>query len=144
LTDSTLPTSYEREGSLDDDKVKEVAGKKEEKKRRRRLSKGEKEKEKKALDEEKLAASVRRTSFDYTLPSTVEEEASALHPTDTRATREEDGDEDEDEMILARHQEYVPTCSQSLRRSWQAFALRFRFGVFRAQRRVMRRVHSII
>jgi len=146
MTDSTLPTSYEREGTLDDDKEKEVVvGKKEEKKKRcKGLSKGEKEKEKIAADEEKRLASAARTSFDHPLPSTVEEEDSASHSTTSRAAREEDEDKDEDETIMARHQEYVPTCSQSLRRSWQAFALRFRFGVFRAQRRMMRRVHSIM
>ncbi|KAF9014221.1 hypothetical protein BDQ17DRAFT_1320845 [Cyathus striatus] len=40
--------------------------------------------------------------------------------------------------------DWTPTCGQSLRRQWQAFALRFRFGVFRAQRRVKRRVHSLL
>jgi len=40
--------------------------------------------------------------------------------------------------------EYVPTCTQSLRRQWQALALSVRFGVFRAQRRVMRRVASVV
>ncbi|PPQ97189.1 hypothetical protein CVT26_000465 [Gymnopilus dilepis] len=39
--------------------------------------------------------------------------------------------------------EYVPTCTQSLRRQWQALSLSFRFSLFRAQRRVMRRVASL-
>ncbi|KAH9484501.1 hypothetical protein JR316_0003983 [Psilocybe cubensis] len=44
----------------------------------------------------------------------------------------------------AQESEYVPSCTQSLKRQWQAFALGFRFGVFRAQRRVMRRVASLM
>ena len=129
VTDSTLPTSYEL-GDTSEEEEKEPVGKKEEKKKRRRLSKGDKEKMAlKASDEEKHTSPTGpRTSFD---------EDFAQH------SRDEE-DEDEDEAILARHQDYVPTCSQSLRRSWQAFALRFRFGVFRAQRRVTRRVHSLL
>ncbi|KIM48559.1 hypothetical protein M413DRAFT_81251 [Hebeloma cylindrosporum] len=131
VTDSTLPTSYELSDTFEDEKEKE-AMKKEEKKKRRRLSKGDKEKAAlKASDEEKRASeAVARTSVD---------DDSAHHS--NSAIRE---DEDEDETIVARHQEYVPTCGQSLRRSWQAFALRFRFGLFRAQRRVTRRVHSLL
>lgn len=131
VTDTTLPTSYELEDSFEDENEKEAVGKKEEKKRRR-LSKGDKEKTaSKASDEEKHTSTHGvRTSLD---------EGSAQHS--NGAIHEE---EDEDEAILAHHQEYVPTCTQSLRRSWQAFALRFRFGVFRAQRRVTRRVHSLL
>lgn len=40
--------------------------------------------------------------------------------------------------------EWTPTCTQSLRRQWQAISLRFRFGVFRAQRKMRRRVHSLL
>jgi hypothetical protein len=58
-------------------------------------------------------------------------------------------DEDRDQDVEAEEEErrtpaYAPSCGQSLRRQWQALALSVRFGVFRAQRRVMRRVHSIL
>jgi hypothetical protein len=43
--------------------------------------------------------------------------------------------EDEDEDL-----EWTPTCAESVRRQWQAISLRFKLGVFRAQRRVRRRV----
>jgi hypothetical protein len=132
VTDSTLPTSYELGHTFEEEKEESV-GKKEEKKKRRRLSKGDKEKMAlKASDEEKHTSTTTgaRTSLD---------EGYAQHSNGD--TREE---EDEDDTVLARHQEYVPTCGQSLRRSWQAFALRFRFGLFRAQRRMTRRVHSLL
>ncbi|KAF8625743.1 hypothetical protein AX17_006770 [Amanita inopinata Kibby_2008] len=41
-------------------------------------------------------------------------------------------------------QEWTPTCTQNLRRQWQAISLRFRFSWFRAQRRVKRRIQSLI
>lgn len=40
--------------------------------------------------------------------------------------------------------EWVPTCTQSLQRQWQALSLAFQFGVFRAQRRMRQRVHSLL
>ncbi|KAF8634516.1 hypothetical protein AX15_000848 [Amanita polypyramis BW_CC] len=41
-------------------------------------------------------------------------------------------------------QEWTPTCTQNLRRQWQALSLRFRFSLFRAQRRVKRRIQGLI
>ena len=41
-------------------------------------------------------------------------------------------------------QEWTPTCTQNLRRQWQALSLRFRFSIFRAQRRVKRRIQGLI
>ncbi|KAM6500089.1 hypothetical protein JOM56_003103 [Amanita muscaria] len=41
-------------------------------------------------------------------------------------------------------QEWTPTCTQSLRREWQALSLRFRFSVYRAKRRIKRRMESLI
>ena len=131
-TISTLPTSYEsdktylsRSSDADEGKTK-----------KRRLSKGSREKEK---DREGLwggsvavAAAANRGSLDRSrdLPPTEEEEAS--------------GDTPRPCLTSARTAEYVPTCSQSLRRQWQAFSLRLRFGVFRAQRNFMRRVHLFV
>ncbi|KAF8729141.1 hypothetical protein AX14_006347 [Amanita brunnescens Koide BX004] len=41
-------------------------------------------------------------------------------------------------------QEWTPTCTQNLRRQWQALSLQFRFSIFRAQRRVKRRIQGLI
>ncbi|KAF6763621.1 hypothetical protein DFP72DRAFT_479544 [Ephemerocybe angulata] len=38
----------------------------------------------------------------------------------------------------------VPTCNEVLRRRWQALSLSIRFGMFRAERRIKRRVQSLI
>jgi hypothetical protein len=38
---------------------------------------------------------------------------------------------------------WTPTCTQALRREWQAVSLRIRFSVFRAQRRVKSRIASL-
>lgn len=37
---------------------------------------------------------------------------------------------------------WTPTCTQAIRREWQAVSLRIRFGVFRAQRRMKSRIAS--
>jgi hypothetical protein len=37
---------------------------------------------------------------------------------------------------------WTPTCTQALRREWQAVSLRIRFGVFRAQRKMKNRIAS--
>ena len=135
-TVSTLPTSYESEktelsrcSDADEGKTK----------KRRRLSKGSREKEKEKDREGLWGGSVtvaatetyhqHRSSLDHSrdLPPTQEEEAGDVRPS-----------------LTSPKTEYVPTCSQSLRRQWQAFSLRFRFGVFRAQRNFMRRVHLFL
>ena len=38
------------------------------------------------------------------------------------------------------HLPHSPTCSMAIRRQWQAIRLRLGLGVFRAQRRIRRRV----
>lgn len=38
---------------------------------------------------------------------------------------------------------WTPTCTQALRREWQAVSLRIRFSVFRAQRKVKKRIASL-
>ena len=136
-TISTLPTSYESDKThlsrcSDSDEGKT--------KKKRRLSKGGRDKEK---DREGLwggSATVAATETYYPgsldtsrdLQPTQEEEAGDVRPSLTSPKR------------TIRDAEYVPTCSQSLRRQWQAFSLRFRFGVFRAQRNFMRRVHLFL
>ncbi|CAA7271093.1 unnamed protein product [Cyclocybe aegerita] len=127
--------------------------------KRRRFSKGEKEKERRAsIDlapavelsektneeaehdqergQEEKEGQGRRTSRD---------EGEREHPQHQRANNTDDDEEEEDDDLLAgRGETGVPTCGESIRRQWQALALRFRFGVFRAQRRVRRRVHSLL
>lgn len=126
-TISTLPTSYESDktdlsrcSNADEGKTK----------KRRRLSK-EKEKDREGLWGESVAVaeSNYRGSLERSRDLAPTEEEEDARPSVTRTTREV---------------EYVPTCSQSLRRQWQAFSLRLRFGVFRAQRDFMRRVHLFV
>ncbi|KAF8884789.1 hypothetical protein BD779DRAFT_1535348 [Infundibulicybe gibba] len=52
-----------------------------------------------------------------------------------------DAEDDED---AEPHMEWTPTCTDSLRRHWQAISLRFRFGLFRAKRRMRNRVNSLL
>ena len=146
-TISTLPTSYESDKTVlsrcsDADEKKS--------KNRRRLSKGDKEKEKE-----------REESWVGSGPTSVVAAAetyytgSLYRSRDLPPTREEAEDDQhvrlgsstilaKGSIIRNKEVDFVPTCSQSLRRQWQALSLRFRFGVFRAQRKVMRRVHSFL
>lgn len=129
-TISTLPTSYESD-KTDLSRCSDADAKK-----RRRLSKGsrEKVKEREGLwgGSVAVAETYSRGSLERSrdLPPTEEEEEA--YPSVTAPKR------------TTREGEYVPTCSQSLRRQWQAFSLRCRFGVFRAQRNFMRRVHLFL
>lgn len=137
-TISTLPTSYESE-KTDLSRCSDAEEGKTKKKRR--LSKGGREKEK---DREGLwggSVTVAATETYYRgslehsrdLPPTQEEEVGDARPPSVTSPKR-----------TIREAEYVPTCSQSLRRQWQAYSLRFRFGVFRAQRNFMRRVHLFL
>lgn len=38
------------------------------------------------------------------------------------------------------HDDWTPTCTQTIRREWQAVTLRLRFSVFRTQRKIKRRL----
>jgi len=71
--------------------------------------------------------------------------------TSRRRSREEErptvDEKPDDETELTRRKrstdfepEWTPTCSESLRRQWQRISLRFRLGLFRAQRRARRRL----
>ncbi|EAU88953.1 hypothetical protein CC1G_10081 [Coprinopsis cinerea okayama7 len=61
---------------------------------------------------------------------------------------EEEEEEEEEEHRQRRQREeekdHAPTCAESLKRQWQAWSLRIRFGMFRAERRIKRRVQSLI
>ena len=155
-TISTLPTSYESDktylsrcSDVDEGKMK----------KRRRLSKGSKEKEK---DREGLwggcgsptvatppsaTDTFYRGSLDRSrdLPPTEEEGEGVVEgEEETRRRRQQQPSLTSPKRTTIREGEYVPTCSQSLRRQWQAFSLRCRFGMFRAQRNFMRRVHLFL
>ena len=136
FTVSTLPTSYESDKTVlsrcsDTDEKKK-------KTKTRRLSKGDKErgKEREGLwgGSVPAAETYYRGSLDHSrdLPPTQEEVEDTRLGSPTTST-----------IIRSKELEYVPTCTQSLRRQWQALALRFRFSMFRAQRKVMRRVHTL-
>ncbi|KAF8176009.1 hypothetical protein BJ912DRAFT_1046069 [Pholiota molesta] len=167
-TASTLPTSCEDDGASpfeaeaekvmvkeSEKELKENEKEKEVKdKRRRRLSKGDKEKEKaRAKDAARMRdaekAFIRRVSFDEDNTAPLNDDAHT-HEEQRDEERDEDEDEEDDEedaearRVLREQGTYVPSCGESLRREWQAFALRVRFGVFRARRRVARRVQALL
>ncbi|TFK36401.1 hypothetical protein BDQ12DRAFT_249609 [Crucibulum laeve] len=80
-------------------------------------------------------------------PFLSDNERSSSHSSSHHSHHDEDDEEhndDEHDAEPAAAHEWTPTCTQSLKRQWQAISLRFRFGVFRAQRRVKRRVHSLL
>lgn len=160
-TTSTLPTSWESDKGVlgrlwrgsKVQKEEESDGEVEEKERGcvmkkiRRLSRGDKEKEKEKEKEEEYhqhVPMVYRASVDltYSSPRTpsrplpiAEEKTSVNH--------EEEDEEEEERRQRKEREEYVPTCGQSLRRQWAAFSLSLRFSLFRAQRRISRRVNSL-
>lgn len=45
---------------------------------------------------------------------------------------------------VAKKEEYVPTCGEVFQRHWQTLCLAFNLSVFRAQRRIKHRVHSLV
>jgi hypothetical protein len=47
--------------------------------------------------------------------------------------------EDDDDEIV-QEQDWTPTCSMAIRRQWEAVRLRLGLGVFRARRRIRRKV----
>ncbi|KAF8802901.1 hypothetical protein BYT27DRAFT_7226232 [Phlegmacium glaucopus] len=150
-THSTLPTSYDSDKTVlsrhsDTD---EKDGKKT--KKRRRLSKGDKEKEK----EREGSWGGSGLAAPTAAPAETYYRGSLDHSRDLPPTEEEEAEDDQHARLgslavshirstTGKEVEFVPSCTHSLRRQWQALSLRFRFGVFRAQRKVMRRVHSLL
>ncbi|KIJ68902.1 hypothetical protein HYDPIDRAFT_23777 [Hydnomerulius pinastri MD-312] len=47
---------------------------------------------------------------------------------------------EDDQQVIEGDSDWTPTCSQSLRRQWQAIVLSLRFSLFRTKRRLRRRV----
>ncbi|KAF5358300.1 hypothetical protein D9756_001217 [Leucocoprinus leucothites] len=126
-TPSTLvglspPTSYESEVTVLDE---EPFGEKDKQSctwtgvlKRRRKDKG-KEREKEEV--------TREDEYEYT-PSTPSSIPASTHMLEHVATKEE----------------YVPTCGEVFQRHWQTLCLAFNLSVFRAQRRMKHRVHSLM
>lgn len=52
--------------------------------------------------------------------------------------KEQDNLEHDDRIPVVEDSDFVPTCTHALRRQWQAFNLRLRFGIFHAKRRLRR------
>jgi len=118
-TSSTLPTSYDSENTL---LTTELEGEKERDKgllkRRRRC--------------EKEATHVGAAKILETC-----EEIDGMLQKEER----QDGGEFEEDLI--EQADYVPTCTETLKRHWLSLSLRFRFGIYRSQRRFMGRVNSL-
>jgi hypothetical protein len=55
-----------------------------------------------------------------------------------------DNEKQDSSAATQQQNEWTPTCTQNLKRQWQALSLRFRFSMFRAQRRIKRRVQNLI
>ena len=121
MTTSTLPTSYDSENTL---LTTELEGEKERDKgllkRRRR---GERE-------------STPHIGTAKLLETTCEEPDGM-----SKEERQDDGEDVEDRVI--EQADFVPTCTETLKRHWLSFSLRFRFGIYRSQRRFMGRVNSL-
>jgi len=56
---------------------------------------------------------------------------------------EEDEEQGSVEQEPREEPDHVPTCGESLRKQWQAWSLKIRFGLFRAERKLKRRVQSV-
>jgi len=115
MTTSTLPTSYDSENTLLTTELE-----------------GEKEREKGGLLKRR-----RRGEKDAKVLETTCEEPDGML---LKEERLDGGEEDEDVIEQA---DYVPTCTETLKRHWLSLSLRFRFGVYRSQRRFMGRVNSL-
>ncbi|KAL4249436.1 hypothetical protein AB1N83_014346 [Pleurotus pulmonarius] len=59
----------------------------------------------------------------------------------TLAPGNNDAEEEEEEE---QQEEFTPTCTQALKRQWSCIALRWRLGVFRAKKKVRRRLSAVV
>jgi hypothetical protein len=89
-------------------------------------------------DREKLRKSP-RVKPQRKLSPTPQAQLLAPHalPEEDEPREHEDDDDDRDDGC---HPEWTPTCTEAMRRQWQAISLRFKFGLFRAQRELRRRI----
>lgn len=123
LAEYSPPTSYDSEVTVLDE---EPFGEKEKQKwsgklMRRRKDKG-KEKEKEEMTREEDEDEYTTLSVASPIPTP------ALVP----------------EPRVVKQDEYVPTCGEVFQRHWQTLCLSFNLSVFRAQRRMKHRVHSLM
>ncbi|TEB15060.1 hypothetical protein FA13DRAFT_9316 [Coprinellus micaceus] len=106
-----------------------------------------------ALSAEKDAKKAKRTSFDYDdedytwyrreeepVAEVEEIEDEDVVPRDYQTEE----DEDEEPRRVEEDGDCVPSCADALKRRWQALSLSIRFGMFRAEKRIKRRVQSLI
>ena len=102
----------------------------------------------------------KRTSFDYDdedytwyrrgeegpvaeVAEVEEEEEEVAVPRDYQTDEDEDDDDGEPRRV-EEDADCVPSCTDALKRRWQALSLSIRFGMFRAEKRIKRRVQSLI
>ncbi|EGN95729.1 hypothetical protein SERLA73DRAFT_162494 [Serpula lacrymans var. lacrymans S7.3] len=87
-------------------------------------------------------------SYDSPLLPTDEDDPPPHLPLkEKRPPRSRSGDDSIESEVITHddddqeaQNEWTPTCTHTLRRQWQALALRLRFGLFRTKRRIKRRV----
>jgi hypothetical protein len=120
MTTSTLPTSYESESTLLSTDLE-----------------GEKERDSKSLLKRRRRGEKDPAPTAKILETTCEEPDVMLQKEERQVHREE---MEEDALAQA---DYVPTCTETLKRHWLSLRVRFRFGVYRSQRRFMGRVNSL-
>jgi hypothetical protein len=123
MTTSTLPTSYESESTLLS--TTDLEGEKDRDSSSKSLLKRRRRGEKDSAPTAKI------------LETTCEEPDMMLQKEERQEHREE---LDEDALGQA---DFVPTCTEALKRHWLSLRVRFRFGVYRSQRRFMGRVNSL-
>lgn len=116
-TNSTLPTSYESESTLLTTELE-----------------GEKERDKGLLKRRRRGEKDAAVLVGTKILETTREESDGM------LQKEERGESDEDVIQQA---DYAPTCTETLKRHWLSLSLRFRFGIYRSQRRFMGRVNSL-
>lgn len=84
-------------------------------------------------DEKRLSESIEEAPTRRSIES-ARSEARTLAPGNN------DAEEEEEEP----QEEFTPTCAQALKRQWSCLALRWRLGVFRAKKKVRRRLSAVV
>ncbi|TFK30298.1 hypothetical protein FA15DRAFT_677535 [Coprinopsis marcescibilis] len=97
-----------------------------------------------SYDFEDVVESQRRRSIEYAREDQRNRFVEEVVEEEEQQQQQDDDDEEEEQQRRKRKEESVPTCGESLQRQWQALSLRIRFGMFRAERRIKKRVQSLI
>lgn len=119
VTTSTLPTSYESENTLVSTELE-----------------GERERDNRLLK--------RRRRSDKDAPHLAPPKVLETTCEETEAVSSKEGQPDAAiEEPVIEQADYVPTCTENLKRHWRSLTLRFRFGIYRSRRRFMGRVNSL-